>query len=205
MPLWTVGQASTDVFEGALIFQSVFDRLIPALLPENIAKSAKELVPRILAAPPRVGLVATLEDATHVELEPAEPRNFAPYLLIRGDKSLEEIPAALKANGREVEEVTVYSTSPRPDLAKCITSTFEQMPHAERIWLCFFSPSSASFALSHIPADRLARQGTRIFAIGETTRHHLEGRGIRVDAVADRPNPDGLLEALRAADRVSIL
>ncbi|WWC85536.1 uncharacterized protein L201_000400 [Kwoniella dendrophila CBS 6074] len=42
--------------------------------------------------------------------------------------------------------------------------------------------------------------GWKIFVIGETTRKWFEEKGLKVDAVADQPNPEGLLECIQAFD-----
>ncbi|WWD22338.1 hypothetical protein CI109_106829 [Kwoniella shandongensis] len=43
-------------------------------------------------------------------------------------------------------------------------------------------------------------EGWKVFAIGETTRKFLEDEGVKVDAVADRPNPEGMVKALKTVD-----
>ena len=73
--------------------------------------------------------------------------------------------------------------------------------------IVFFAPSSAEFALpilrEHLTfcsVDREVAQDGRfckVAAIGPTTETHVKGKcGVRVDAVADKPSPEGLGRAL---------
>ncbi|KAK8845392.1 hypothetical protein IAR55_006105 [Kwoniella newhampshirensis] len=94
-------------------------------------------------------------------------------------------------------------------------------------WLGFWSPSSAAIVLpllrlgseasnsgvdvEHVQGKTetevvedgpsalgMRWEGWKVFAIGETTRRYLEEEGkVKVDAVAEKPNPEGMMEALR--------
>lgn len=74
--------------------------------------------------------------------------------------------------------------------------------------MTFFSPSSAGMALSYLRRPGMLsstdgsgglRERVRIAAIGEMTRRFLEDQGVEVDAVAEEPNAEGLVEAIRRA------
>lgn len=125
--------------------------------------------------------------------------------MVRGDKSLEEVPSALKEAGREVREVTVYETAEEPKLSQRVSEISKEIHGETTVWLAFFSPSSAKMVLPHIRSagllDRTGRE-VRVAAIGETTRRFLEGGGWLVDAIAAEPNAEGLFEAIRAAEDV---
>lgn len=183
----------------------------PAAGGERSAKSAGALVPLLLDALPMSSDRTLDQDDSASALEQyAEKSNgptgsspYRPYLIIRGDKSLEEIPAALKQAGRDVVELTVYSTSPRSDIAQSLAVALRTVCQNEApptpIWLAFFSPSSASYVLPHIPTGLLEQSRLRYFVIGETTRSYLEEQGMTVHAVAGEPNARGLSTAILAA------
>lgn len=170
--------------------------LLPDLTSAVVGKSASELVPLLVNRPPR--------NSGH-----------GAYLVIRGDKSTEEVQTALRAAGREVVEVVVYQTSQRDDLGTTLRtalpeiyprslnralrsgSDLESSTTPPAPWLAFFSPSSAGMVLDLLA---LGHAGVRVFAIGETTRKYLLSRGVRVDAVANEPTALGMLEALRRAE-----
>lgn len=61
--------------------------------------------------------------------------------------------------------------------------------------MAFFSPSSAELVLPLL-GDRLVQY--RVAAIGGTTEKHLRERGVMVEAVAEQPTAEGLLEAIQA-------
>jgi uroporphyrinogen-III synthase len=134
--------------------------------------------------------------------------------VIRGDKSTEEVQSALRAAGREVVEVVVYQTSQRPELETALRTALPEIYPAQpnglssqlkpsttppAPWLAFFSPSSAGMVLDLL----VGSAGIRVFAIGETTRKYLLSREVKVDAVANEPTAQGMLEALRRAEEVS--
>ncbi|WVQ64561.1 uncharacterized protein L199_002728 [Kwoniella botswanensis] len=208
VPLFTVGNASSDHLSEASI---------PAkCTPHSIEyeggvppKSAIHLVPHIIDRLPR-----------------SEERHRK-YLFVRGDKSTEVLQDELRSNGRIVEEVMVYSTTPRLDILENINTFREsQQPQSQpksdgdgdgkgngqegKGWLCFFSPSGAEVVLPHLkdPKDDEHGfedgywKGWEIFVIGETTKKYFEERGINVDAVAERPNPQGLLDAILGYDSI---
>lgn len=206
IPLWTVGMASVEVMNEYASKGAAERALLPspAISGERTAKSAAALVPLLLATPP--SSQPTAVDDSDAEVEDDAQNAGRPYLIIRGDKSLEEIPTALRQVGREVVELTVYSTTPRLDIAQSIEdallkSSGRQASETTPQWLAFFSPSSASYALPLIPPDLLASDHIRFAAIGDTTRAFLIERGLTVHAVAKEPNAKALLTAIHAAGK----
>ncbi|WWC97312.1 hypothetical protein V866_004191 [Kwoniella sp. B9012] len=208
VPLFTVGTASSDYLSESTI--------PPGYIPHDVTykggvppKSAVHLIPHIINRLPR------LEE------------RYRKYLFVRGDKSTEVLQDELRSNGRIVEEVMVYSTTPKLDIAKNIEKYRESQQtqpqpksdgdrdgkedgQAEKGWFCFFSPSGAEVVLPHLkdPKDDEHGfedgywKGWKIFVIGETTKKYFEERGINVNAVAERPNPQGLLDAILGYDSI---
>lgn len=76
--------------------------------------------------------------------------------------------------------------------------------------MAFFSPSSAKNVLPNLSTLEIPPStgstgkrewNVRVAAIGDTTRRYLlEEAGVRVDAVAEEPSAEGLVEAIRKAD-----
>lgn len=111
-----------------------------------------------------------------------------PYLFLSGTRRRDTLPDALDARGIAWDELAVYETHLRSDLA---------LPEADAAtWLVFFSPSGR---------DAVARQGTvrladyRLAAIGPTTAAALREQGAPPEAVAATPTPAGVVQALQAA------
>ncbi|WVW81494.1 hypothetical protein I302_103488 [Kwoniella bestiolae CBS 10118] len=207
IPLFTVGTASSD----HLLDSGIAPGYIPRLSQYEGGtppKSAIHLLPTIIDRPPR------------------SEGTYRPYLFIRGDKSTDLLQDGIRGNGRDIREVEVYKTSPRRDIADNLVEFRRkyECSGGEKGWLCFFSPSGAEVVLpllakgnalhnqdGYVDGTRLGLaglevfwEGWKIFVIGDTTRKYFEEKGIRVDAVAERPNPEGLLEAIRCHDGIGI-
>ena len=163
---------------------------MPEVQRAQIAHSAEALVPLLL------------------DCQSEEQRS---YLLIRGDRSLDIIPEALRRADRAFKEVIVYETSEDPRLASTLGALADDI-RGKSVWFAFFSPSSAEMTLHHLRTTRLSSsvnigtldeaQGSRpkIAAIGQTTGSYLESEGLRTNAVAKIPNAAGLLQAVQMDD-----
>ncbi|KAK6904952.1 hypothetical protein I204_08057 [Kwoniella mangroviensis CBS 8886] len=208
VPLFTVGNASSDRLSES--------SMPPEYIPHAVGyegdvppKSAVHLIPHIIDRLPRL------------------EGTYKKYLFVRGDKSTEVLQDELRNSGRIVEEFMVYRTTPRLDIGENINKFRESrrprpQPKSDedgdgkgngqegKGWLCFFSPSGAEVVLPHLknPKDDEHGfedgywKGWKIFVIGETTKKYFEERGIKVDAVAERPNPQGLMDAVRGYDSI---
>ncbi len=106
-----------------------------------------------------------------------------PLLFLAGQLRREELPARLRAHGIPFEERTVYETHIQTDLPR---------PDPLPDWMVFFSPSGVEAAwrsFGPLPVS--------ILAIGPTTARALYEKGIKPDAIAPTPSPEGILQALR--------
>jgi uroporphyrinogen-III synthase len=125
-------------------------------------------------------------------------------LIIRGDKSTNELQDGLKKAKRTFVETTVYSTSCRQSLKSDVRSLVEDIrDKTGKPWLAFFSPSSAEMVLDHFPSSRNSSSNEylakcKIATIGETTTQFLVQYGMDVHAVAKEPTAEGLVSAIRA-------
>jgi uroporphyrinogen-III synthase len=182
VPLYSVGQSSADTHKSS----SLPSAFVPNISPSRIAKTACDLLPLLLPAVPRYG---TCQKSS---------------LIIRGDKSLDEIPQGLASAGREFREVVVYRTTEDPELASRMRGIMGDFNEDQDVFLVFFSPSSAGYVLRYLsdielpPFDK--RTSVRVVAIGETTKRYLETQGLKVDATAEQPTPAGVADALFGRD-----
>lgn len=186
LPLFSVGHASTEHLAAANIPPSFKPRPVPEM-ESNPPKSAGPLSELVLRTLPRRSTGAS--EVSH-----------GPYLFLCGDKSLDEMPTALRSEGRTVKEVVVYTTSARHDFQQGLRRL--ETPVRHKGWLAFFSPSSAAIVMPQIKQDNGRWDGWRVFAIGETTKKYLEEEAkMEVHAVADRPDAIGTFEAIMKAGR----
>lgn len=119
-----------------------------------------------------------------------EADSGAPLLFLSGSRRRDTLPDGLRAAGIPFEEQVVYETRTRTDI---------RLPSAEKDrWLVFFSPSGLE-AVQESDAGPLGAY--RCASIGPTTAEALRGAGVRVEAVADRPSPKGVVEAIEEAER----
>jgi uroporphyrinogen-III synthase len=109
----------------------------------------------------------------------------SPLLFLSGNRRRDTLPNGLARVGIPVTEQVVYNTETRTDLK--IDKGTE--------WLVFFSPSG----LESVEASRISVTSYRHAAIGPTTGDALASAGLTPDAVADRPTPSALVEAIKEA------
>ena len=117
----------------------------------------------------------------------ADPQ--APLLFLCGNRRRDELPDRLQAEGIAFDELTAYETHSRTDLTL--------PPPGQETWLSFFSPSGLDAALQAETEGALDEY--HCAAIGSTTAGALEEAGLVVDAVAQSPPPEGLVDAVLGA------
>lgn len=157
-------------------------------------KRAFAVGPRTAEALAGLGLVVDGEEAgSAARLAPFIIAQEVPgcLLVLSGDRRREELPAALTAAGVCLEELTVYRTLPEPTAAVDTGGTF---PEAA---IVFFSPSGVE---AFIDAGGDVRRRPAV-AIGPTTAASLRAAEAAPLAVAPRPDPAGVVAAVRALSR----
>lgn len=110
-------------------------------------------------------------------------------LFLCGNRRRNTLPTCLQRADVPFDEQVVYETHTR--------STLDLPAPGPDTWLVFFSPSG-------LEATRQAGvdlRDYRVAAIGPTTAGALRDAGATVAAVADKPAPEPLARALRAAER----
>ena len=157
-----------------------------------------------------------LEDHhTQTSIEDTDGKHSVTRMVfLTGEKHRDVIPEKLKAAGVELREVVVYKTGLRPalvqDLLKSLNDVRER--DAKYHWVVLFSASPANEVLQCIGAlDEStgevkndwfedAKRRTRVAAIGPTTAEAMRcEHGFVVDAVAKKPSPEGMRDAIEKA------
>lgn len=116
----------------------------------------------------------------------AEADPEQPLLFLSGNRRRDTLPAGLRDAGITFEEQVVYETHTRSDLSLPTS--------AKSAWLVFFSPSG----LEAIRKSEIPLTSYRCAAIGPTTAAALEEEGLSVQAVAESPSPEGIVDAIQA-------
>jgi uroporphyrinogen-III synthase len=145
------------------------------------------LVPRVQDG---AGLAAELESMVDPE---------AVVLVVRPEVASDDLARALEGVGASVESVAFYRTVAAPGAASIVSDLATGRYDA----VVFTSPStllrlldadSVEEARAREALGRVAR-----VAIGATTAAALDREGLAATAVASRPDPDGIAEAVRSA------
>jgi uroporphyrinogen-III synthase len=110
-------------------------------------------------------------------------------LLPAAEEGRRELETELRELGVRVTRVTAYRTTPAP-LSPEALSLLETTPPDV---VLFASPRTAEAFVEAAGRERLAP--SRLVAIGPTTAAGLARLGLEVAAVAERPTPEGLVEA----------
>lgn len=133
---------------------------------------------------------------------------------LTGEKHRDVIPRKLQMAGIQVEEIVVYSTEAKKDFLRDLNGRLKDVDkrNSGHHWVVFFSAFAAAEILSCIGAlseeQGKVRDGwydnerrkTRVAAIGPTTAEALERNyGLVVDALAEKPSPEGVRDAVEEA------
>ncbi|CAN5606064.1 uroporphyrinogen-III synthase [soil metagenome] len=111
-------------------------------------------------------------------------RPSGPLVFLCGDRRRETLPDLLNAAGVDFDELTVYRT--------LLLDPPFAIAAARYDWVAVFSPSSLEAAQT----DPAFPWGGRLAAIGRTTADAIAAAGLKVEAVAERPSPEGLAIAI---------
>lgn len=207
IPLYTPGSATTATFSGPDLPNSCFPTIV---LGSEDTGCAEHLGPFI------VSHLASQADAGF-------PTTRKPFLVLTGDKNSSELTDILQRHQVAYQELEVYRTSPRPDIAKRLGGLLEDIVVGKEgnpdqvvtIWFAFFSPSSAEAVLladtsptapgqrywyDQIASDLEERHHVhlnfRMAAIGKTTGNYLRREGFENVVQAGKPNAEGMARAI---------
>ena len=144
--------------------------------------------------------------------EPPEQRLKVGF--VTGEKHRDVLPKTLQKEGIHVEELVVYKIEPRKDLPNRLSSALEEAKQQSSgyHWIVLFSSTAAKQILHSVRAlhegTGQVKEGwhddherkTRIAAIGGSTAEAVRREyGLLVDAMADKPTPQGVREAIERA------
>lgn len=127
-----------------------------------------------------LGLFEAIRESLHPDDE---------VLLPAGEEGRRELELALREHGVRVTRVTAYRSTP----AELPPEAHEALGQTPPDVVLFASPRTAEFFLEATGAGRLGQ--AKVVAIGPTTAAALARLGVDVAAVAERPTPEGLVDA----------
>jgi uroporphyrinogen-III synthase len=178
---------------------SAVEALMDALREAGTANRMTHV--RVAAVGPRTARTAE-SYGLKVTAEPAESTGLGLYealrselhpedevLLPAAEEGRRELELALREHGVRVTRVTAYRTTP----AALPPEAQEALRAAPPDVVLFASPRTVEVFLDVAGRERLGQ--ARVVAIGPTTAGALARLGIEVAAVAERPTPEGLVDA----------
>ena len=129
------------------------------------------------------------------------PTCSQPLLFPCGNLSKEILPKALADNAVELTTLTVYETGAHQGLTQCLRKVIEN--EGPPLFVVYYSPSGVNFTWPVLYQIGLNPENIGLIAIGPTTEQALLDKGMKVAAVASKPTPLSLKEALLAAESPS--
>ncbi|KAK4051475.1 protein transport protein sft2 [Microbotryomycetes sp. JL221] len=152
----------------------------------------------------------------------ADPAKDKPFLWLVGDKNRDTVPTILLRAGLKAERVQVYETDVCQDFERVLDETLasstlnvQEPERHPQLWLALFSPSGAKHCIECLRQRGLLPQRPtagstaessppratsvqiKLAAIGPVTQNYLErDEGLKVAAMAQKPEPQALLAAL---------
>ncbi len=184
---------------------SAVEALMEALREAGTADRLRRV--KVAAVGPRTARAAEAY-GVEVAAEPAEGTGQGLFDVIKdslqtGDEVLlpaaeegrRELEEALREAGVLVTRVTAYRSTPSPLPPEALEMLATSPPHVA----LFASPRTAEVFLEAAGRERLGE--ARVVAIGPTTAAALERLGLPAATVAERPTPEGLVDAAVRAVR----
>ncbi|MDY7225218.1 uroporphyrinogen-III synthase [Hyalangium rubrum] len=154
-----------------------------AAVGPRTARTAEGYGLKVVAEPPEgtgLGLYEVIRD----DLQPEDE-----VLLPAAEEGRRELELALREQGVRVTRVTAYRSTP----ATLSPEAQEALRTAPPDVVLFASPRTVEVFLEAAGRERLGQ--ARVVAIGPTTAAALARLGVEVAAVAERPTPEGLVDA----------
>ncbi|KAJ7227101.1 tetrapyrrole biosynthesis, uroporphyrinogen III synthase [Mycena pura] len=144
------------------------------------------------------------------DLKPPGPKR-RPLLYLTGDKNRDTLPEILRGGNWDLVPLQVYQTQGSSTFSQNLKLALDS-PHHQNSndwWIVFFAPSAASFAapflrdhfdLPSTDSTSVTRRPAQVASIGSTTSTFLRQQlHLSVAAVARKPTPDDLLQAMIAS------
>lgn len=119
------------------------------------------------------------------------------FVFFTGEIRRDTIPTKLRGANRELAEKIVYKTLDKSDTSTDCLDAIRANPDS---WIVFFSPSGTEQILQLLKdshhQEGTGMEGTKLACIGPTTYDFLVSKGFEPSAVAERPDPISLVEAI---------
>lgn len=122
-----------------------------------------------------------------------EGNKSMPFLFPCGNLRTDTLITKLTESCFNVDACEVYQTICHPDLADNLKRALEQ-DNVE--FMAFFSPSGVNCTYEYFIKNNLSFDGKKLIAIGPSTRKCIEGKGLEVYSVAEKPTVDYLIKVL---------
>jgi|GEM_PF-5348699 len=222
MPVLEISTLHSESAKAAVTHLGEFDAVL--LTSANAARALGEVAESLkvdLSSPPRwlaiaektAGALAPLGLTAQTFAGVGTGREFAEalvgefqeyphsrFLLLRGQLARPELANALRGAGHEVVDCVCYETRER----KLPRAEWEGALSSPRTAILLFSPSAVHSLVNQAGEMVLPGVGERGFlaiAVGATTAAACTTEGLAVAAVAERPNENGMIDALVACCR----
>lgn len=116
-------------------------------------------------------------------------------LLINSEQSRQELTQGFKENGINYYEVAVYTTvSNKNVLENKLDFLIPEIEKAD--YITFTSPSTVNAFISILGQDKVNKLSSRVICIGPVTQNAAEEKGLKVTAVADNYNFNGIINKI---------
>ncbi|XP_053695616.1 uroporphyrinogen-III synthase [Sabethes cyaneus] len=116
-----------------------------------------------------------------------------PFLFPCGNLKQDVLQNKLSEYGYSIDSVEVYETIPHKDLDRNLREAFDS---GAPDFLMFFSPSGINYCSAVFERHKLDLTGSRIVAIGPSTKKAIENKGYTVHRTAEKPSPEYVVSAL---------
>lgn len=122
-----------------------------------------------------------------------EGNKSLPFLVPCGNLRTDTLIIKMAEAGFKLDAFEVYETICHPDLGENLKKALEE----ENVeFMAFFSPSGVNCTYEYFIKNDLSFKGKKLIAIGPSTRKCLEGKGLEVYSVAEKPTVDYLIKVL---------
>ena len=170
-----------------------------AAIREAVAAGAKLAVVgrRSALAAEAAGLTASLtgrvDGASLVEDMTAAGIAGSRILCLLSNRAAPVVPDGLRAAGAEVTVITAYRNKPLEE----VDSGLRDLVASGSVSAVTFASPSAAQSFMHLAGGQLAAMsGAAFVAIGNTTAGKMQELGLPVHAIAETPDPDGMVKAV---------
>ncbi|XP_013192664.1 uroporphyrinogen-III synthase [Amyelois transitella] len=115
------------------------------------------------------------------------------FLFPCGNLRSETLPNTLTAAELSIDALTVYETKENENLRRDLMELNESAPAC----MVFFSPSGCEYIYRQLQTFNNRLSVLPHFAIGNSTAHKIENLGLEIAGVAQKPEPESIMESIK--------